>query len=295
MERFFDPEIFDITFQKNKYTISTKDGKMCLHFTIDSDTIDLHLLDKCSSKGTILLQLLEEFARDIGISFIKLQDASQIVTNCSDNGNPVAIDLAPLKLITKGRSWYNTHGYFSSCDEKNNNRIIKLPCIEAIYLSQEEELKRMRASYSLERLYAQKERLLKRLSNTNPMLLRIQEKIDNNDFYISENTERIVAKTNKLISDASLFPEIDLSLNVKDYLLSILPDRFDGEECDKYKFIQDFISCMSLLLHYDCFLTKEISYRPSKLSMRLSRKSRCKKHCGSVLSKSLRNSLFHKN
>lgn len=288
MERFFDPEIFDIVFEKNKYTISSKDGRMCLYFTIESDTIDLHLLDKCSSRGTILLQLLEEFARSIDITFIKLQDASQIVTRCSDNGNPVAIDLAILKLITKGRSWYNTQGYFSSCDEKENNRIIKLPCIEAIYLSQEEELKKMRASYSLERLYAQKERWINRIGNTNPMLLKIQERIDNNDLYIAENTERIIAKTRKLISDASLFPEVDLSLNVKNYLLNILPDRFDGEECDKYKFIRDFISCMSLILNYDCFLTKKISYRPSKLSMRLSRKTRCKKHCGSVLSKSLR-------
>ena len=140
----------------------------------------------------------------------------------------------------------------------------------------------------MERLYAQKERWLKRIGSVNPMLLRIQERIDNNDFYIAENTERIIAKTEKLISDASLFPEADLTLNVKNYLLSILPDRFDGEECDKYKFIRDFISRMSLLLKYDCFLTKKILYRPSKLSMRLSRKTRCKKHCGSVLSKSLR-------
>ena len=98
-------------------------------------------------------------------------------------------------------------------------------------------------------------------------------------------TNKHLTKTDVLISDARiLFPEVDLTLNVKEYLLKILPDRFeDVESCDKYKFISEFIKCISKLLQYDCFLTKNISYKPSKLSMRLSRKMRkCKKHCGSL-------------
>jgi hypothetical protein len=56
----------------------------CVDFTIKEDSIYIDSLSKCASgTGTTILQKVEQFAREIGILKITLEDLSQITTPCN--------------------------------------------------------------------------------------------------------------------------------------------------------------------------------------------------------------------
>jgi len=259
---------FNVVNKGNRYIVS-KDGKQCLDFSVDED-INIHLLEKCGSNGTLLLQLMEEFARSQGIATIKLQDASEIITECLDeSGDFISIPLAAFKIITTGKSWYNKLGYFSSCDKEKNEEIIKMPAIEAIYLGEEERIKKVIKRYSIEYLNEMKQRVMQRGNSI--MLSKINKDIENRDTIIAEKINDIKEDVANMVSNA-IFP-LDLQLNVKE-----------------------------LLLDYDCFLTKTLSFKMSRLSSRLASRlssrlsrTRCKKHCGVSLKSRSKQKTFSKN
>jgi hypothetical protein len=79
-------------------------------------------LDKCGISGSETLKKIEEFAMLAGFKKINLYDASRI-TICG-----YSVDLAKLKILTKGESWYNSLGYKSENydnEKKNNEAVIK--------------------------------------------------------------------------------------------------------------------------------------------------------------------------
>lgn len=225
MEDFFDPEIFNIVKNENDYIISTKDGKQCLKFTFKNGTIYVNKLEKCGSNGTILLKLLEEYAKSADIIEIELQDASELNTNCVDeSGKEIWINLALLKLLTTGKSWYNSLGYVSS--ESNAEEIAETPCIDAIFLSRDEKISEIGGS------------------NDDDTEIR----------RVIQDAENII------ISAEELFPHVDLTLNVKEYLLAILPKKFfSGGNCQQYKFIGDLLEFINTLSDYDVFLKKTLT------------------------------------
>lgn len=57
----FSPDIFEIYYDNGEYNITSK-GELCLNFSMKSPKIKINVLEKCSSKGTQLLKLIEEFA-----------------------------------------------------------------------------------------------------------------------------------------------------------------------------------------------------------------------------------------
>jgi hypothetical protein len=66
-------------------------------------------MSKCGKNtGSFLLNKIEELAKSIeNIHYITLEDLSKIKIYDSD------INLAILKILTKGESWYNSLGFFS--------------------------------------------------------------------------------------------------------------------------------------------------------------------------------------
>ncbi len=108
-------------------TIKTKGepDKSCAAITIDEEgpgELYVANLDKCGIKGSETLKKIEEFARMSGFKKITLSDMSTIFL-CKQ-----LIDLAILKILTKGESWYNSLGYKSTNydnEKKNNEALIK--------------------------------------------------------------------------------------------------------------------------------------------------------------------------
>jgi hypothetical protein len=90
-----------------KIEFTDKVVKSCIDFTIKEDLIYVDWLNHCESgTGTTLLHKVEQFAREIGIFKITLEDASQINTPCH-NG----VSLEMISILTAGKSWYNKLGY----------------------------------------------------------------------------------------------------------------------------------------------------------------------------------------
>ena len=262
MEAFFEPEIFDIVIDENYYNIYTKDGKHCLELelSLDDHSIEVYSLEKCGSNGTFLLKKLEEYARSVGVKEIKLGDSSSIYTNCIDeSGEEISINLPYLKLLTKGQSWYNSLGYFSShSNAEETERIANLPCVEAIELSKIKK-KDIISQFVKIGIYSPDE---------------VKSKIED----VKLQTRRILHRSPRL------FPHANLDLSVRDYLLSILPERFEErledeieekDKCQKYKFINDFINFISVLLNYDTLLTKTLT--PPKKAKKTKKAKKAKK------------------
>jgi hypothetical protein len=94
----------------NKYLkIYVRDNsqKICIVFTIKEESIYVDELNRCTSgSGTILLQKVEQLAREIGFFKVTLIDSSEINTPCEDR-----VSLQILSILTTGKSWYNRLGY----------------------------------------------------------------------------------------------------------------------------------------------------------------------------------------
>jgi len=107
---FFTNDLYVVkNINDNEYTIKTKNNEECLtiHFLLDN--IRIEKLSKCGdNSGTYLLSKIEDLAKSMNhIQYITLLDTSEVKMYNSN------IDLAILKIVTKGESWYNHLGYVS--------------------------------------------------------------------------------------------------------------------------------------------------------------------------------------
>uniref|UniRef100_A0A6C0E9W4 Uncharacterized protein n=1 Tax=viral metagenome TaxID=1070528 RepID=A0A6C0E9W4_9ZZZZ len=115
INKIFEPHLYDITY-KNKYIphhyyITEKENNdFCFSITINENHIYISSISKCGKNtGSSLLSKIDELANSIeNINYITLVDSSDIKIYDSN------IDLAILKILTKGESWYNSLGFFSS-------------------------------------------------------------------------------------------------------------------------------------------------------------------------------------
>jgi len=112
---------FRVIVENNK--ISLMYGHECFTLFINSDHIHIDNLSKCKFKGSDSLKIVEKLAKSIpNINYISLDDSSDISISSSE----IDINLAVLKILTKGESWYNSHGYVSDdkTEKEHNNLII---------------------------------------------------------------------------------------------------------------------------------------------------------------------------
>lgn len=154
IRRIFDESIFQIEFMRTSMGLNViisnkKDNdNSCLILRVNSNKIiRLDTLDRCDvgneGKGTALLRKVNELALSLPeYNSIKLIDESHI-TLC----DTITVKLADLKILTKGMSWYNSHGYFSENHEnevKHNNsvitsKILKIPALRDILKVDDDE------------------------------------------------------------------------------------------------------------------------------------------------------------
>jgi hypothetical protein len=118
-------------YSSNKFIIYTTKDEGCLDLEFFEDHIYIIHINKCGFvSGTNLLKKIDELVEKIPkIEYIELRDGSTI------NINNVDIDLAFLKILTKGKSWYNSLGYVSSNYSKeilHNNKLRNTHLIEVL-------------------------------------------------------------------------------------------------------------------------------------------------------------------
>ena len=148
IRQIFDESIFHIEFIKTPtmwdVIISSKKDMdascLMLKVNIRDKLLRIISLDKCDvgdeGKGNAMMRKVNELALSLPeYKSIKLNDVSYI-TLC----DTITVKLSHLKILTKGMSWYNSHGYFSENHENeviHNNSVItskihKIPALREI-------------------------------------------------------------------------------------------------------------------------------------------------------------------
>jgi hypothetical protein len=150
--------------------IETEDGEHCASFGFYTDSIFIQNLDKCGiTRGTELLQSFDKLAEEMpNIKHIDLEDES-IIEICDE-----LIYLYLIKILTKGQSWYNSHGYFSEnheSDKRHNERFINMKYQKLEDDVYDTELKKFTLENSIE-TYKRK-------------LLEFEKKVNDLDFNIN--------------------------------------------------------------------------------------------------------------
>jgi len=274
IKNVFKPDLFNVYLNEDVYFISSISGQSCIQFRIDTNYILISELDKCSSaSGSDLLKLMDQLAESMpNINYISLIDASRIITKCGDEDNPVAISMSPLKILTKGMSWYNAHGYISpnfQDEQKHNNEIIQTSLNHLIPGKIIEVFMENNSVINItSQLKRATERSIQRGVNPehNSNVSYYKDILENYKHFIDEKTGSIITKCEKIKQNADeLFPHINMELPTGIYVKEILDsigNRFDGsdvETCKKYKFISKLIDEIDGLLYNDCSqLTKTI-------------------------------------
>lgn len=130
VEQVFLPSSFivEVNDEVDEVAIKTLDGKECLFFNVLSNLIYVDTVKKCGVTGTEVLRKVEELAKLIpSVKEILLMDASKM-SKCG-----IDIDLAKIKILTKGESWYNSLGYISATGDTNAEKSINEKIINMSY------------------------------------------------------------------------------------------------------------------------------------------------------------------
>lgn len=245
--------------------IETEDGEHCASFGFYTDSIFIQNLDKCGiTRGTELLQSFDKLAEEMpNIKHIDLEDES-IIEICDE-----LLYLYLIKILTKGQSWYNSHGYFSKnheSDKRHNERFINMKYKKLEDDVYDTELKKFTLENSIE-TYKQKIRefekkvnyldfnIKHKIKSKKKQQLTTKQQLDldkaNYEYYknlivtytdIIENYEtRIVTiideykiKKEKKKSDGNaLFPDADVNnMTVAEYFQYVLTDIKSNIEKD---------------------------------------------------------------
>lgn len=250
---FFSESEFNIIFLGNAVNIKTKDDVKCLSLYFHEDYISITSLDKCGIPGSDSLKKVEEVAKLLpNIKSINLMDASSI------NKCGVDLDLAIIKILTKGQSWYNSLGYYSDNykDEIDHNKnILDLSCKDFFESVFEKCFEKFLVSNSKEiinnklKMYGNRKSLIKLIETE-------QKKLDDYDNFIRDETEKYILRRDAIIQKGvDLYPYPNTGMNVKDYFTHIWSDRCTTEKSQWLSDIMDYIN-ESKVLKYDNQLKK---------------------------------------
>lgn len=93
-------------------TVHILKNTLCISFSFDDEhNLLITEVNKCGFTGTELLERIELLAQKEGVPSIMLEDQSSV------SYGDYRLDLAALSILTKGRSWYNSMGYYSENHE----------------------------------------------------------------------------------------------------------------------------------------------------------------------------------
>ena len=260
--------MFSITIFGRSVSIRTKnpETKFCLSLTFEEDDIFISMLEKCGITGSQSLKKVEELATIMpNIKTISLTDASSI-EKCN-----YIIDLALLKILTKGESWYNSLGYTINknvseryeteryeSEVKNNKKIINMDCKTFFDKVFRESFKKYMDKNSIKAIKARIQRYRRYPQSSFYAQLRLteQNKLDNPN-YIADITREYKLKESRLIE---AMPSDDSDITVKEYFENVLSNL----SCDNSFWLSEILYYISKsgIIQYDNSLSKKIDRKP---------------------------------
>lgn len=272
---------------KKIFKISTLDDELCLELFISEEGIYLNNLFKCGiNNGTKILSKLEEFANMSNIKIIIINEDDSHIDICGES-----INLSYLNILENGKSWFNSHGYYSyqyDVEFEYNKQILEKDieeyireCIDKNCQQYERQLSSNTAKIKLD-MYKKglldsytinkttNERVKDEVSLENQELYRDIELYNSND-----NENKITVMRNYKTRLESYLPRIkeifrkyftETTYKVKDFFLiikKILREINNNNNCndkDSIKIISRLIYLCSVFIKYkNVFLKKQVS------------------------------------
>jgi len=290
IKSIFTDKLFDILQSGDTYfEIQSKNRDNCLIIEFEGDIIHILNLAKCGdNKGSKILEMIHNLSMIMpNIRYIKLQDDSKYF-ECG-----ISIDLAVVKILTNGESWYNSLGYYSEDyqDEKRYNTMIQeLPLEELLFISLEKNKEICKQKYSKEKLLKILQTLFNELQNlpeelkvlSNPNYKTLNKVYEKNQQRLLDNEINF----NKCIQNIQLqydkFKESQLySIREKtrDYVTFITEEikqkNENNDDCKIHnKFLSELLLFIKPSIKYDVNLTKQVNRLLGGKKGRKSRKSR---------------------
>ena len=107
----------------------------CLKLKIEGNDMKVDYLSKCSYRlsGSQTLAIVNKFAKEVGITTVKLKDKSDLPGICYNYPIPLYI----LYILSTGKSWYNSYGYISktyASEVEHNSRLLDMKIDDFIKL-----------------------------------------------------------------------------------------------------------------------------------------------------------------
>jgi len=263
---------FDIIHKDKQFLIQSKKSNNgnneCLTLTVTPNSLYIENIDKCGISGSQSLQKINTLAKQLDfVKEIGLYDAS-FLTVFGYN-----IDLAILKILVNGESWYNSYGYISDefeNEKKNNLQKIHLPCYTFL-----KEVYRLNIGFIVKNLTATFEQIMRnrnrsfqKMANKSidekKVILEYNKNFDDNypneETYIQKNSEAYVEKYNIHLQDFENVFQINKTDTVQDVYRSIMLNLHKEEE--KCRLLHESIQYIqsSLILQYKCSLKKQKSF-----------------------------------
>lgn len=138
LSKYFKEEYFIIDEEEPGTIIvhpREKDFLECLKLKFDGDTMKVDYLSKCTHRlsGSQTLNIVNKFAKEVGITTVKLKDKSDLPGICYNYPIPLYI----LYILSTGKSWYNSYGYVSktyTSEVEHNRRLLTMKMSDFIKL-----------------------------------------------------------------------------------------------------------------------------------------------------------------
>ena len=267
IKKIFDDQLYNITNTtdtniNNKYPITfeikTIENATCLILEFNEDYIYIDTLNRCgNNSGTYLLKKIDDLAALIpNIKYIGLKDGSTIY---NDN-----INLQFLKILAKGKSWYNSLGYISDNyeNEKAHNEELRNTTLIQLLEKCKDKLIQIFIKYRgketlLDDIKRYKE-LSERSAYSKTMLQQTEQNYNNYDNYVSTEIKKIENKIETLKNDIeNTYPSIDImTIKTKDFFKYINSSiKLSNEEIILF---EKLINVVAHIILYDINLKKYV-------------------------------------
>jgi hypothetical protein len=254
-----DDNIFEIKTNETHDKLEKK----CLLLEFFKDHIFIDSLDKCGThSGTSLLEKIDELVMKMpDIKYTELKDGAEIYGD--------KIRLAFLKILSKGQSWYNSLGYFSSNYEneiKHNDLLRNMPLQELLDSCKkklQESFKKYNTIEALEnrRVIITREDII-RYRYIESLYKELTKNINNYEEFFSTEIIKIDERIESLKKNIkNKFPGIESESITKDFFEKI--DSFSKTNQlnnEQIEILEELLKVIGNLILYDFNLKKDFNH-----------------------------------
>jgi len=269
-----DDNIFEI---KTNETMDKIEECLLLEFFQDHILIDS--LHKCGThSGTSLLKKIDDLVMKMPqIEYIELKDGAEIYDD--------KIRLAFLKILSKGQSWYNSLGYFSSNyeNEKNHNDLLRNMPLQELLDSCKQKLQESFEKYNTKKALEDRRDIITRKDilrypDIESLYKELKNNIKNYEEFFSTEINKIDKRIESLKENIKIeFPGIDNESKTKDFFKKI--DSFNKKNPlnnEQIEILEELLKVIGNLILYDFKLKKDFKHN-NPVSIETGSKNQTKK------------------